>query len=124
MVKGFNASSFEDFMQEADRLITNAEYRKQQGDRIKHAMISQEKFNSALEQTLESNRSQFPVETKIVDYVHLDERWYELEKCGFSNTLSYVYGKMRKKNCKKYVPTLYYKKQIMTFVKKCFNIDL
>lgn len=116
--------NIEDFMQEADRLITNADYRKQQGERIKHAMISPEQFNTALEQTLETNCSQFPVETKVVDYAHLDDRWYELEKCGFSNTLSYVYGKMGKTNCKKYVPTLYYKKQIMTFMKKCFNLDL
>ena len=116
--------NIEDFMKEADRLIINADYRKQQGDRIKHAMISLEQFNTALEQTLETNCSQFPVETKVVDYAHLDNRWYELEKCGFSNTLSYVYGKMGKKNCKKYVPTLYYKKQIMTFMKKCFNVDL
>jgi hypothetical protein len=112
--------NIEDFMQEADRLITNADYRKQQGERIKHAMISPEQFNTVLERTLETNRSQFPVETKVVDYAHLDNRWYELEKCGFSNTLSYVYVKMVKKNCKKYVPTLYLKKHVLSLINKVF----
>ena len=119
--------SFQDidkFMQEADHLITDARYRKQQGERIKHAMISPEQFNTVLEQTLETNRSQFPVETKVVDYAHLDNRWYELEKCGFGSTLSFIVGELGKKNCKKYVPTLYYKKQIMSFMKKCFNKDV
>ena len=116
--------NIQEFMQEADRLITDADYRKQQGERIKRAMITQEQFNAALKQTLETNCPRFPVETKVVDYAHLDNRWYELEKCGFGKTLSYIYGKLGKKRCKKYIPTLYMKRQIMSFMKRYLNLDV
>lgn len=116
--------NIQEFMQEADRLITDADYRNQQGERIKRAMISQEQFNAVLKQTLETNRPQFPVETKEVDYAHLDNRWYELEKCGFGSTLSYIIGNLGKKRCKKYIPTLYTKWQIRSFMKKYLNLDV
>lgn len=114
----------DDFMQEADRLIKDSEYRRCQGERIKHAMISPEQFNRVLAQTLETNLSQMPVEAKTIDYKHLDDRWYELEKCGFGNTLSYIYGSLGKKYCIKYVPTLYIKKQITSFMKKYIRVDM
>ncbi len=110
--------SFQDeeaFMMEAHRLIKNADYRKAQGKRLQQAMIQPEQFNKALESLLATNQSPFPVETIEVDYKMLEERWYALEKAGFLNTLSYLFGLLGKKKCLKYAPTLYFKKQLMTF---------
>lgn len=104
----------EEFMQEAERLIRDLEYRKARGERLKKAMIQPEQFNKALERLLSTNESPFPVETKYVDYKLLDERWFALEKAGFLNTMPYLFGLLGKWNCFKYAPTLYFKKQIQT----------
>lgn len=109
--------SFQDeeaFMHEADRLINDVNYRNAQGKRLQKAMIQPEQFNKALERLLSTNESPFPVETKYVDYKLLDDRWFALEKAGYLNTMSYLWGLLGKWNCFKYAPTLYFKKQIQT----------
>lgn len=113
--------SFQDeeaFLQEADRLITDAAYRKQQGERLQKAMIRKDQFDAALAQIIHTNTSPYPCEPNEVDYTLLDERWYELERCGFTNTLAYVYSVFGKKNVLKYFPTIYIKKQIQTIMNK------
>ena len=101
-------------MHEADRLINDVNYRNAQGKRLQKAMIQPEQFNKALERLLSTNESPFPVETKYVDYKLLDDRWFALEKAGYLNTMSYLWGLLGKWNCFKYAPTLYFKKQIQT----------
>lgn len=111
--------SFQDeeaFMQEADKLIKDADYRKAQGNRLQKAMIQPEQFNKALESLLATNQSPFPVETKHVDYKLLEERWFALEKAGFLNTMPYLFGLLGKMNCLKYAPTLFIKKQLQTLL--------
>ena len=113
--------SFQDeeaFLQEADWLITDAKYRKSQGERLKKAMITKEQFDYALAQIINTNTSPYPCEPNEVDYSLLDERWYELERCGFTDTMAYVYSILGKKNVLKYVPTMYIKKQIRTIMNK------
>lgn len=109
--------SFDDidnFFKEADCLINDPQYRQTKGMRLHHAMIQPSQFNDLLAKTLESNKSQLPVEMKAIDYKCLDDRWYDLEKQGLMNTMSYIYGILGKKYCIKYVPSLYLKKMIVT----------
>ena len=113
--------SFQDeeaFMQEADRLIKDAKHRKAQGERIQKSMIQPEQFDKALIQLLDTNESPFPIETKYVNYELIDDRWYELERCGLTNTLSYVCNLLSKANSLHRVPTLFVKKQVLTLKNK------
>ena len=81
-------------------------------------MITKEQFDYALAQIINTNTSPYPCEPNEVDYSLLDERWYELERCGFTDTMAYVYSILGKKNVLKYVPTMYIKKQIRTIMNK------
>lgn len=102
------------FMQEADKLINDAKYRKAQGERIQKAMIQPEQFDKALIQLLETNKSPFPVEIRDVNHRLIEERWYELEKHGFTSNWSYVCSRIDRKDILRHIPTLYFKKQIET----------
>lgn len=113
--------SFQDeeaFMQEADKLITDAKYRKAQGERIQKSMIQPEQFDMALMLIIDKNESPFPVETKEVDYKLIDDRWYELERCGLTNAMPYVSDILSKANILHRVPSLYVKKQVQTLKNK------
>jgi len=98
------------FMQEADRLITDLEYRHAQGERLQKAMMQHEQFNKLVLDTLETNQTQLPIIDYPIDYKGLDDRWYYLEKAGYVNTLPYIYGALGKNDCLKYVPSLFFKK--------------
>ena len=107
--------SFQDeksFLQEADRLITNLEYRKSQGERLQKAMMQHEQFNKLVVDTLETNKTQLPINDYPIDYKGLDDRWYYLEKEGYTHSLPYIYGTLGKKDCLKYAPCLFFKKNI------------
>ena len=113
--------SFQDmdaFMQEADKLINDAAYRKKQGERIQNSMIQPEQFDEALVSLLETNKSPFPVETVPVNYELIDNRWYESQRYAMTQTLGYIYSLLGKNRCLRYVPTLYVKKQLLTIKNK------
>lgn len=107
-----------DFMQEADRLITDLEYRRKQGKRLKQAMMQKSQFNKLVLDTLETNITQFPIIEYEIDYKGLDDRWYYLEKAGYLDSMSYIYGTLGKRDCLKYAPRLFLKKNITRFQNK------
>lgn len=98
------------FMREADRLITDVKYRKSQGERLQKAMMQHEQFNKLALDTLETNKTQLPINDYPIDYKGLDDRWYYLEKAGYVNILPYIYGTLGKNDCLKYAPSLFFKK--------------
>lgn len=100
------------FMQEANRLIKDAQYRKQVGERLQKAMIQPKQFNEALDYLLSTNKSPFPIETKYVDYGLLDDRWFALEKAGYIQSRSYLYNLLGAKKCIKHAPVLFLKKHL------------
>lgn len=111
--------SFQDeglFMEEAHRLITDENYRKRQGERLKKAMITPEQFNRLVADTLNTNQSQVPFEPYEVNYSLLDDRWYSLEEAGYVDTMSYLWGVLGKKNVWRYMP--------LVAIKKYFNVLL
>lgn len=113
--------SFQDeeaFKQEACRLITDTDYRKRQGERIRMSMIQPEQFNAALKQLMETNESPFPVMTCEVNHQLIEERWYGLEKKGYLNTFAYVCGLLQTKGMLTEVPSLYIKKQLERLINK------
>lgn len=102
--------SEEEFLEEADRLIDDAEYRKNQGKRLKAAMMQLEDFDAIVETTLLTNESQIPINVNTIDYGLLDKRWLVLENCGFTNVNPYIYSLLGKWACLRYAPTLFIKK--------------
>ena len=109
------AISFQDedgFLKEADRLITDKEYRQEQGVRLQKAMMQREQFNSLVLKTLETNQTQFPVNDFEINYQVLDDRWYYLEKAGYLQTMPYIYSTLGARDCLGYAPGLFLKKKL------------
>ena len=101
--------SEKDFLEEADHLINDVEYRNEQGARLKAAMLQPEQFDDIVKQTLVSNTIQFPMEFKHIDYKQLDKRWFMLEQCGFTNAGIYIRSLLGKMSCLRYAPVLFIK---------------
>jgi hypothetical protein len=106
----------EAFMQEAERLIRDVEYRKKQGERLQKAMITIPQFNKLVADTLITNETQIPLQPYQFDYQQLDDRWFALEKAGYISSLSYLYSLLEKKNTIRFAPKLFIKKQLNTLI--------
>ena len=98
------------FLREADRLIKEPEYRLYKGKMLQNALMDQDLFNKTVANTLSTNRSQYPLSIKSFDYGGLEMRWYELEECGFTDTLPYLYGILGKRLSMKTSTTMFVKK--------------
>ena len=112
--------SFQDeelFMEEAHRLITDVDYRKKQGERLKKAMITPEQFNKLVADSLQTNVTQVPLEAFEVNYPLLDDRWLALEKTNSVDTMSYLYGILGKKCSWRFIPLVVIKKRLNTLLK-------
>lgn len=119
------AISFQDeehFMEEAHRLITDVDYRKKQGERLKNAMITPEQFNKLVADTLSSNKTQVPLEPFKVNYTLLDKRWYALEKAGYTNTMPYIWGILGKQYIRRHMPLFFIKKKLNIVLKICHDV--
>lgn len=100
------------FMKEAERLIKEAGYRTEIGQRLKEAMMQPQQFNQVVLDTLTSDRTQFPLDAYPIDYSSLDDRWFYLEKKGYLSILPYLYGKIGWRNCLFTAPSIFIKKNI------------
>lgn len=108
----------DDFMQEADRLITNAEYRHKQGRRLNSAIISPAQFEQLVADTLTTNQTQREINAYSMDYRGLDDRWYYLEKAGYTHTLSYLYGILGFWNSLFWASGIFFKKNMGRLINK------
>jgi hypothetical protein len=106
----------EAFMQEAEKLIYDVEYRKQQGKRLQRAMITENQFNELVKNTLATNKTQIPLQPYRFDYQQLDDRWFALEKAGYISSMSYLYGMLGKNNCLRFAPKILIKKHLNTLI--------
>lgn len=106
------------FLQEADRLISDAQYRKWQGERLQRAIISVEQFDKLVLDSLETNKTQLPIIEYQVDYEELFNRWYYLEKAGYTLSSPYIYGLLKKKRCLIYAPGVFIKKNLNRMIAK------
>lgn len=114
---GISFSDEESFMREADSLITNEAYRRQQGERLQRAMMQHEQFNKLVLDTLETNKTQMPIHDYVIDYEGLDNRWFYLEKAGYINSIPYIYSTLGASDCLRYAPTIFFKKNWNRFIK-------
>ena len=110
----FNISyeSEQAFMQEAKRLIESQAYRNKQGERLKQVMLKENQFNDLVKETLDSCLSKIHINFRSISYSLLDNRWFELEKLHYTDSLAYIYGILGKKLCWRKVPTLPIKKYL------------
>lgn len=112
-------NSKEEFLNEADRLISDRNYRKEQGERLRKAMITPDQFNDLVIKTLESNKTQLEIKTYSIDYKkELDNRWLELEIQGYTNAKSYILGTLGKRYSLLFTPY----SLITTYIFKALNI--
>jgi hypothetical protein len=105
----------ESFMQEADRLIKDPDYRARSGKRLKEAMMQPQQFNKVVSSTLTDDKSQFPIVDYPIDYSSLDDRWYYLEKAGYTSTLPYLYSLIGWRRCPLAAPSIFIKKNFARF---------
>lgn len=106
------------FLQEAGKLINDARYRKKQGERLQRAIISTEQFDKLVLDTLETNKTQLTVNEYRVDYEELSNRWYYLEKAGYTQSSPYIYSLLKKKHCFIHAPGVFIKKNLNRFIAK------
>lgn len=100
------------FLQEADRLIKDRDYREKSGLRLKEAMMQPRQFDQVVLDALTSEVTRFPLDMYPVDYSSLDDRWYYLEKAGYISTLPYFYSLLGWRNCLLTAPSIFLKKNI------------
>lgn len=99
-----------DFMEEAEKLVNDKDYRANQGSRLKQAMITESQFNQLVKSSLETNRTVISLKPYSVDYGCLNERWFALEKNGYINSLPYILGLLGKYRCLLFAPGVFFKK--------------
>ena len=104
-------------MKEAERLIGDVRYRQSQGTRLKQAMIRVDQFNQIVATTLATNKTQVPIPDWTVDYASLDDRWYDLEKCGYTDALSYIWGVLDSIGRAKEMPSLAVKRFLRRIIR-------
>lgn len=107
-----------DFMDEAEKLIHNPDYRKKQGERLKRAMVNPKQFNQMVAEAINKNETPVPLKPFVVNYELLDDRWFELQELGHIDAVPYICGVLGKKNCLVYTPTLYIKYKYKQLKKK------
>jgi hypothetical protein len=105
-------TSEDEFLEEASKLIVDAEYREKQGRRLQAAMMQPLQFDELVAETLHTNTSQMEIEIRQFDYSLLDKRWLVLENVGFTQVGNYLFSLLGKKLCRKYAPMLYLKNRM------------
>lgn len=100
------------FLEEAEQLIKNADFRKERGQRLKEAMMQPQQFNQVVLDTLTSNMTQFPLDTYPIDFASLDDRWFYLEEKGYISVLPFIYSLLGWRNCLMTAPSIFIKKNI------------
>lgn len=114
-------NNVDDFLLEADLLITDAVYRKKKGLRLQKAMIQKDQFVEMVNKTLQTNKTQWRISEMNIDYEKLDDRWFYLEKKGYIHTMPYLYGILGAKDCFRYAPIIFLKKNWNRIVKHLYR---
>ena len=97
----------EAFLDEAAHLISDAEYRTEQGEQLFRATMSREQFNKVFIDAIETNHA--PCPGKTVNYKELQRRWWWVEELGFYDHLSYVYALLKNSRLLHCSPALWFK---------------
>jgi hypothetical protein len=80
--------------------------------RLNKAMMRVTQFNSIVLDTISSNKTQMCFDEITIDYDLLEERWYALERIGYTDTLPYIYGILGKGSCLNEANSIFIKKQL------------
>lgn len=110
--------SEESFFKEADKLIRDTDYRNAQGGRLQKAIMQRAQFDALAVETLETNQSHLPLNSFEFDYAGLDDRWFYLEKRGYIDALQFIYSLLGAKNCFRYAPVVFLKKNLKRLATK------
>jgi hypothetical protein len=108
--------SEDEFINEADKLIVDAEYRYKQGLRLKSAMIQPTQFDELVLSTLFTTHSQCPIILRPINYHLLEKRWLVLEKRGFTNVGAFIRSLLGKSQCFRFAPALFVKSLIYQII--------
>jgi hypothetical protein len=112
----------EAFFAEAKRLISDPDYRKQQGELAYQSTIKPEQFNKVFMDAITTNVA--PCPTKKVDYAEVLRRWWWPEEMGFEDHMSYLEPKMKYYGLLSKMPMLWIKYNYHRyFTQKLFNVE-
>ena len=114
-ISHFNEDSF---FKEADKLIRDTDYRKAQGLRLHNAIMQRAQFDNLAVESIITNKSQLPLNSFDFNYTGLDDRWYYLEKRGYIDALQFIYSLLGAKNCFRYAPVVFLKKNLKRLATK------
>lgn len=115
-------SDLEAFLAEANRLISDVEYRKLRGEEMYAATLKPEQFNRIFIDAITTNNAPCPI--KSVDYQEVFRRWWWLEEMGFMDNLEYLYSLLKKYKLLKMMPLFCIKYNFNRFVlNKLLNIN-
>ena len=111
-------SNKRDLIKEADRLITDIEYRSRQGNRIAESMISELQFNELVQDTVLTNTCQRTYSISHINNRRIVKRW--LYQCNHqnSNIGNFIYSIIGAKNCALFIPSLFLKKNISRVINR------
>ena len=97
----------ESFLAEAKRLINDATYREQQGEKAYQSTIKPEQFNKVFIDAISTNVA--PCPTKQVDYAEVARRWFGPQQMGFVDSLSYVTNLLKRNGLYSKLPSVFFK---------------
>lgn len=115
-------SDKEAFFAEAKRLISDPDYRKQQGELAYQSTIKLEQFNSVFMDAITTNVA--PCPTKKINYAEVARRWLWHEQMGFDDHIGWLVPMLKREGLINKMPMLHLKFNYQRFVvQKLFSVD-
>lgn len=105
-------SNKKDFLDEAERLLNDRNFRRNQGMRLKKAMMNESQFNQLVNTTLVSDKSQMPLGIYQINHSYLTKRWLKSRDERVSDIGEYIYSIIGAKDCIRSIPSLFIKKNL------------
>ena len=97
------------FLDEAKRLISDGDYRTKRGIELQQCMITPTQFDQLVKKTLSENKTQIPITPYIINYKQLDDRWFAIEKKGYTDTKKFFISILTKETLYKKLPVVWIK---------------
>lgn len=87
-----------DFLDEAEKLIANEDYRIRKGKELQKCMINEDEFNSLFKKSLDTHQTQIEIENISINFDDIEQWWLEVNNEGYYDAGSYTYSILGIKN--------------------------
>jgi hypothetical protein len=79
-----------ELLKEAKRLIDDKEYRIIKGKQLSSCMINENDFNHLFSKTIDTNKTQIPIEFKTINYKAIEKWWLDINNHGFYDAGGFI----------------------------------